>query len=62
MVVAEKKTLEKKDRVREAISSLLQEEGEEEKTEEEEQDEEKQSFFFEEVRYHVWSCEYLNLI
>lgn len=57
-MVAEKKTLEKKDRVREAISSLLQEEGEEEKTEEEEQ----QSFFFEEVRYLVWSCEYLNLI
>jgi len=61
-VVAEKKTLEKKDRVREAISSLLQEEGEEEKTEEGEQDEEKQSLLFEEVRYHVWSCEYLNLI
>ena len=57
-MVAEKKTLEKKDRVREAISSLLQEEGEEEKMEEEEQ----QSFFFEEVRYLVWSCEYLNLI
>ena len=57
-MVAEKKTLEKKDRVREAISSLLQEEGEEENTEEEEQ----QSFFFEEVRYLVWSCEYLNLI
>lgn len=57
-MVAEKKTLEKKDRVREAISSLLQEGGEEEKTEEEEQ----QSFFFEEVRYLVWSCEYLNLI
>lgn len=57
-MVAEKKTQEKKDRVREAISSLLQEEGEEEKTEEEEQ----QSFFFEEVRYLVWSCEYLNLI
>lgn len=57
-MVAEKKTLEKKDRVREAISSLLQEEGEEEKTEEEEQ----QSFFFEEVRYLVRSCEYLNLI
>ena len=57
-MVAEKKTLDKKDRVREAISSLLQEEGEEEKTEEEEQ----QSFFFEEVRYLVWSCEYLNLI
>lgn len=60
-MVPETQTLEKKDRMREAFSSFLQEEGEEEKTEEEERHKEIQSFFFGEVRYFVWSCRNIKL-
>jgi len=47
VVIADKRNQEKEDRVREAISSFLQEQGE---ARQEEEEEEKMSPFFQEVR------------